>query len=38
MEFEVENYYDIERINARKDNVFRLWNYLLELLKARNIV
>ncbi|VEN36476.1 unnamed protein product, partial [Callosobruchus maculatus] len=25
----------MERINARKDNVLRLWNYLLELLKAR---
>jgi len=35
MELEAENYYDIERINARKDNVLRLWNYLLELLKAR---
>jgi len=35
MELEAENYHDIERINARKDNVLRLWNYLLELLKAR---
>jgi len=34
-ELEAENYHDIERINARKDNVLRLWNYLLELLKAR---
>ena len=35
MELETENYHDIDRINARKDNVLRLWNYLLELLKAR---
>eukprot|EP00095_Tigriopus_kingsejongensis_P000631 maker-scaffold275_size226830-snap-gene-1.25 protein:Tk00631 transcript:maker-scaffold275_size226830-snap-gene-1.25-mRNA-1 annotation:"spectrin beta chain" len=34
-ELETENYHDIECINARKDNVLRLWNYLLELLKAR---
>ncbi|XP_022245252.1 spectrin beta chain-like isoform X3 [Limulus polyphemus] len=34
-ELESENYNDIERINARKDNVLRLWNYLLELLRAR---
>lgn len=34
-ELEQENYHDIERINARKENVLRLWNYLLELLKAR---
>ena len=34
-ELEAENYHDIERINARKDNVLRLWNYLLELLKNR---
>jgi spectrin beta len=34
-ELEAENYHDQERINARKDNVLRLWNYLLELLKAR---
>lgn len=34
-ELEVENYHDMERINARKDNVLRLWNYLLELLRAR---
>merc|ERR1711962_1046282 len=26
---------DQERINARRDNVLRLWNYLLELLKGR---
>ncbi|XP_031418083.1 spectrin beta chain, non-erythrocytic 1 isoform X2 [Clupea harengus] len=34
-ELEVENYHDLKRINARRDNVQRLWEYLLELLKAR---
>ncbi|KAM8858394.1 spectrin beta chain, non-erythrocytic 1 isoform 3-T4 [Spinachia spinachia] len=34
-EMESENYHDIKRITARKDNVIRLWEYLLELLKAR---
>lgn len=34
-ELETENYHDMERINARKENVLRLWNYLLELLRAR---
>jgi spectrin beta len=34
-ELEAENYHDIERINARKENVLRLWEYLLELLRAR---
>ncbi|KAL1006210.1 hypothetical protein UPYG_G00069280 [Umbra pygmaea] len=34
-ELERENYHDIKRITARKDNVIRLWEYLLELLKAR---
>ncbi|KAB5558894.1 hypothetical protein PHYPO_G00022490 [Pangasianodon hypophthalmus] len=34
-ELEAENYHDIKRIAARKDNVLRLWDYLLELLKAR---
>ncbi|XP_045405565.1 spectrin beta chain, non-erythrocytic 1 isoform X4 [Lemur catta] len=34
-ELEAENYHDIKRITARKDNVIRLWEYLLELLKAR---
>ncbi|XP_033000979.1 spectrin beta chain, non-erythrocytic 1 isoform X3 [Lacerta agilis] len=34
-ELEAENYHDIKRITARKDNVFRLWEYLLELLRAR---
>jgi len=32
---EKENYHDIERINSRKRNVYMLWNYLLELVKAR---
>jgi len=36
-ELEQENYHDIDRINARKDNVLRLWNYLLELLRARRM-
>ncbi|KAG7462992.1 hypothetical protein MATL_G00190580 [Megalops atlanticus] len=34
-ELEAENYHDIKRIAARKDNVMRLWEYLLELLRAR---
>lgn len=34
-ELEVENYHDIKRINARKDNILRLWSYLQELLQAR---
>ncbi|CAB0004640.1 unnamed protein product [Nesidiocoris tenuis] len=34
-ELEAENYHDIERIVARKENVLRLWNYLLELLRDR---
>ncbi|XP_071235761.1 spectrin beta chain, non-erythrocytic 1-like isoform X2 [Salvelinus alpinus] len=34
-ELEEENYHDIKRVTARKDNVLRLWEYLLELLKAR---
>uniref|UniRef100_A0A8C6XTQ7 Spectrin beta chain n=1 Tax=Naja naja TaxID=35670 RepID=A0A8C6XTQ7_NAJNA len=34
-ELEVENYHDIKRINARKDSILRLWEYLLELLQAR---
>ncbi|TKS67942.1 Spectrin beta chain, non-erythrocytic 1 [Collichthys lucidus] len=34
-ELEVEHYHDIKRVAARKDNVIRLWEYLLELLKAR---
>ncbi|XP_046383490.1 spectrin beta chain isoform X6 [Ischnura elegans] len=36
-ELEAENYHDIDRINARKENVLRLWNYLLELLRARRM-
>ncbi|KAM9803615.1 spectrin beta chain, non-erythrocytic 1 isoform 1-T1 [Neosynchiropus ocellatus] len=34
-ELEAESYHDIKRVTARKDNVIRLWEYLLELLKAR---
>ncbi|XP_072896311.1 spectrin beta chain, non-erythrocytic 1-like isoform X2 [Hemitrygon akajei] len=34
-ELEAENYHDITRINARKENIMRLWEYLLELLNAR---
>ncbi|XP_064369425.1 spectrin beta chain, erythrocytic isoform X2 [Dromaius novaehollandiae] len=34
-ELEAENYHDIKRINGRKDNILRLWQYLLELLHAR---
>ncbi|XP_072341625.1 spectrin beta chain, non-erythrocytic 1-like isoform X1 [Scyliorhinus torazame] len=34
-ELEAENYHDVKRINARKDNIMRLWEYLLELLNAR---
>ncbi|XP_060772848.1 spectrin beta chain, non-erythrocytic 1-like isoform X1 [Neoarius graeffei] len=34
-ELETENYHDIKRITVRKDNVLRLWDYLLELLRAR---
>ncbi|XP_030206713.1 spectrin beta chain, non-erythrocytic 1 isoform X1 [Gadus morhua] len=34
-ELEAESYHDIKRVTARKDNVLRLWEYLLELLKAR---
>uniref|UniRef100_A0A914XEU2 Spectrin beta chain n=1 Tax=Plectus sambesii TaxID=2011161 RepID=A0A914XEU2_9BILA len=36
-ELEAENYHDIDRINERKENVLRLWNYLLELLLARRV-
>jgi len=36
-ELETEKYHDIERITARKDNVLRLWQYLLELLRARRM-
>ncbi|XP_064167267.1 spectrin beta chain, erythrocytic isoform X1 [Anguilla rostrata] len=34
-ELESERYHDAKRIDARKDNIMRLWDYLLELLKAR---
>ncbi|XP_029454757.1 spectrin beta chain, erythrocytic [Rhinatrema bivittatum] len=34
-ELETENYHDGKRINARKDNIMRLWVYLQELLHAR---
>ncbi|XP_053553688.1 spectrin beta chain, erythrocytic [Bombina bombina] len=34
-ELEDEKYHDIKRITARKDNILRLWNYLLEMLKSR---
>ncbi|CAF0706136.1 unnamed protein product [Brachionus calyciflorus] len=34
---EKECYHDIERINARKRNVFMLWNYLLDLVKNRRL-
>lgn len=37
LELEQEKYHDIHRINARRDNVLRLWNYLLELLHARRM-
>ncbi|XP_061553245.1 spectrin beta chain, erythrocytic isoform X2 [Phycodurus eques] len=34
-ELEAERYHDAKRVDARKDNVLRLWDYLQELLKAR---
>ncbi|OCT68624.1 spectrin beta chain, erythrocytic [Xenopus laevis] len=34
-ELENERYHDIRRISARKDNIVRLWQYLLEILNAR---
>ncbi|KAJ8289137.1 hypothetical protein COCON_G00017960 [Conger conger] len=34
-ELESERYHDAKRIDVRKDNILRLWDYLLELLKAR---
>ncbi|NXS91224.1 SPTB1 protein, partial [Jacana jacana] len=34
-ELEVEGYHDFQRIKARKDNILRLWEQLLELLAAR---
>uniref|UniRef100_A0A6G1SQG5 Spectrin beta chain n=1 Tax=Aceria tosichella TaxID=561515 RepID=A0A6G1SQG5_9ACAR len=36
-ELKAENYHDSERIIARKDNVIKLWNYLLELLANRRM-
>jgi spectrin beta len=36
-ELEAENYHDILRIVARKENVLRLWAYLLELLRSRRL-
>ncbi|XP_050677383.1 spectrin beta chain isoform X1 [Leptidea sinapis] len=34
-ELQAERYHDMERVCARRDNVLRLWAYLLELLRAR---
>ncbi|TRY55293.1 hypothetical protein DNTS_013453, partial [Danionella cerebrum] len=34
-ELDAERYHDAKRIEARKDNILRLWDYLQELLKAR---
>ncbi|XP_051791286.1 spectrin family protein isoform X2 [Erpetoichthys calabaricus] len=34
-ELQAENYHDIRRVLARRDNVLRLWEYLRELLAAR---
>ncbi|XP_072545677.1 spectrin beta chain, erythrocytic isoform X2 [Salminus brasiliensis] len=34
-ELEAEKYHDAKRIDARKDNILRLWDYLQELLSAR---
>ncbi|KAG8449507.1 hypothetical protein GDO86_016232 [Hymenochirus boettgeri] len=34
-ELENERYHDVKRINARKDNIIRLWQYLLEMLNSR---
>lgn len=36
-ELQQENYHDSERIIARKDNVIKLWNYLLDLLSNRRM-
>lgn len=36
-ELKAENYYDSERIIARKDNVIKLWNYLIDLLSNRRM-
>ncbi|XP_072485705.1 spectrin beta chain, erythrocytic [Notamacropus eugenii] len=34
-ELEKENYHDLKRIKARKDNILRMWSYLLDLLQSR---
>lgn len=34
-ELDAENYYDKERILARKDNIIKLWNHLLDMLNNR---
>ncbi|KAK0133782.1 Spectrin beta chain, non-erythrocytic 1 [Merluccius polli] len=34
-ELEAERYHDAKRVDVRKDNVLRLWDYLQELLAAR---
>lgn len=34
-ELESERYHDAKRIDVRKDNILRLWDYLQELLNAR---
>lgn len=34
-ELDSEHYHDAKRIDVRKDNVLRLWDYLQDLLKAR---
>ncbi|XP_077320775.1 spectrin beta chain, erythrocytic [Lithobates pipiens] len=34
-ELENENYHDIKRINVRKDNIVRMWQFLLENLQNR---
>ncbi|KAK5925769.1 hypothetical protein CgunFtcFv8_021401 [Champsocephalus gunnari] len=36
-ELEAESYHDIKRVAARRENVVRLWEYLLELLRARRL-
>ncbi|XP_027855780.1 spectrin beta chain, erythrocytic isoform X2 [Xiphophorus couchianus] len=34
-ELESERYHDAKRIDVRKDNILRLWDYLQELLRSR---
>ncbi|ULT90413.1 hypothetical protein L3Y34_008629 [Caenorhabditis briggsae] len=36
-ELEAENYHDQAKINERKENVLKLWNYLFQLLLARRV-